>query len=93
MVIGVMTLEFHLPSSQSLKSKRFIVKSLKERLFNKFNVSVAEIDHHDLWQRTTIAVVTVSRNKRFANSVLSKAMDLARLDKDAVLTKTETYFV
>jgi uncharacterized protein YlxP (DUF503 family) len=93
MVIAVVTLEFHLPSSQSLKSKRYIVKSFKERLFNKFNVSVAEIDHHDLWQRTTIAVVTVSRNKRFANSVLSKVMDLARLEKEAILTKAETYFV
>jgi uncharacterized protein YlxP (DUF503 family) len=93
MVIGVMTLEFHLPSCQSLKSKRYIVKSLKDRLFNKFNVSVAEIEYQDLWQRTKIAVVTVSANKRFANSVLSKAMDLARLEKEAVLTNTETYFV
>jgi len=57
MVIGVMTLEFHLPSCQSLKSKRYVVKSLKVRLFNKFNVSVAEVDFHDLWQRTKIAVV------------------------------------
>ncbi len=93
MVIGVMTLEFHLPSCQSLKSKRYIVKSLKDRLFNKFNVSVAEIEYQDLWQRTKIAVVTVSANKRFANSILSKAMDLARLEKEAVLTNTETYFV
>jgi uncharacterized protein YlxP (DUF503 family) len=93
MVIGVMTLEFHLPSCQSLKSKRYIVKSLKDRLFNKFNVSVAEIEYQELWQRTKIAVVTVSANKRFANSVLSKAMDLARLEKEAVLTNTETYFV
>ncbi len=93
MVIGVMTLEFHLPSCQSLKSKRYIVKSLKDRLFNKFNVSVAEIEYQNLWQRTKIAVVTVSGNKRFANSVLSKVMDLARLEREAVLTHTETYFV
>ena len=93
MVIGVMTLEFHLPSCQSLKSKRYIVKSLKDRLFNKFNVSVAEIEYQDLWQRTKIAVVTVSGNRRFANSVLSKVMDLARREKEAVLTNTETYFV
>ncbi len=92
MVIGVMTLEFHLPSCQSLKSKRYVVKSLKERLFNKFNVSVAEVDFHDLWQRTKIAVVVVSGDKRFANAVLSKIMDLARLERDAVLTKTRTYF-
>ena len=93
MVIGVMTLEFHLPSCHSLKSKRYVVKSLKDRLFNKFNVSVAEIEYQDAWQRARIAVVTVSGNKRFANAVLSKAMDVARLEKEAVLTHVETYFV
>ncbi|OGF98105.1 MAG: hypothetical protein A2Z06_02755 [Candidatus Glassbacteria bacterium RBG_16_58_8] len=93
MIIGVMTLEFHLPSSRSLKSKRFILKSLKERLFTKFNVSVAEIEYHDLWQRTRLAVVVVSRDRRFANSVLSKVTDLAQREREAVLTHTETYFV
>ncbi len=92
MVIGVMTLEFHLPSCQSLKSKRYVVKSLKVRLFNKFNVSVAEVDFHDLWQRTKIAVVIVSGDKRFAKSVLSRIMDLARMEREAVLTNTRTFF-
>ena len=93
MVIGVMTLEFHLPSCQSLKSKRYIVESLKDRLFNKFNVSVAEIEYQNLWQRTRIAVVTVSGDKRFAHAVLSNAMDLARLETEAVLTRSDTYFL
>jgi uncharacterized protein YlxP (DUF503 family) len=93
MVIGVMTLEFHLPSSHSLKSKRFIIKSFKERLQNKFNVSVAEIDYQDLWQRTRLAVVTVSKEKRFANSVLSHVLDLARAEREAILTHTETQFL
>jgi hypothetical protein len=90
MVIGVVTLEFHLPSSNSLKSKRFIVRSFKERVRRRYNVSVAEVGFHDLWQRTRLAVVTVSRERRFANSVLSGVMDLARAEREAVLTHAET---
>jgi hypothetical protein len=93
MVIGVMTLEFYLPSCRSLKSKRCTLKSLKERLIGKFNVSVAEVNYHDLWQRAEIAVVTVSRDRRFANSVLSKALDLARVEREAILANTEIYFI
>jgi uncharacterized protein YlxP (DUF503 family) len=93
MVIGVTTLEFHLPLCQSLKSKRFILKSFKDRLSNKLNVSVAEVKYHDLWQRTEIVVVTVSKDKRFANSVLSKALNLAQRENEAVLINTETYFI
>ena len=53
--IGVLTLELRIESSHSLKEKRHVVQSLKDRLRHKFNVSVAEIAHQDLWQRATIA--------------------------------------
>ena len=49
--IGVLTLELRLENSHSLKEKRHVVQSLKDRLRHKFNVSVAEIDYQDLWQR------------------------------------------
>ncbi len=58
--IGVLTLEIRVENSHSLKDKRHVVKSLKDRLRHKFNVSVAEIDYQDLWQRALIAAVTVS---------------------------------
>jgi uncharacterized protein YlxP (DUF503 family) len=58
--IGVLTLELRLDDSHSLKDKRHVVKSLKDRLRHKFNVSVAEIDFQDLWQRSMVAAVTVS---------------------------------
>ena len=58
--IGVLTLELRIDDSHSLKDKRQVVKSLKDRLRHKFNVSVAEIDYQDLWQRALIAAVTVS---------------------------------
>lgn len=68
--IGVLTLELRLENSHSLKEKRHVVESLKSRLRNKFNVSVAEIDYQDLWQRSAIAAVTVSSDHVHAEKVL-----------------------
>jgi hypothetical protein len=68
--VGVITLELRLDESHSLKEKRHYVKSLKDRLRTKFNVSVAEIDYQDLWQRGLIAVVTVSPDQPHAELVL-----------------------
>jgi uncharacterized protein YlxP (DUF503 family) len=68
--IGVLTLELRLEQSHSLKEKRHVVKSLRDRLHNKFNVSVAEIDYQDLWQRSVLAAVTVSSDRVQAEKVL-----------------------
>ena len=68
--IGVLTLELRLENSHSLKDKRHVVESLKDRLRHKFNVAVAEIDHQDLWQRAAIAAVTVSSDRVHAEKVL-----------------------
>jgi uncharacterized protein len=69
-VIGVLMLELRLGNSHSLKDKRQVVKGLKERLRNKFNVAVAEIDYQDLWQRAAVAAVTVSADHSHAERVL-----------------------
>jgi len=68
--IGVLTLELRIDHAHSLKDKRQVVKSLKDRLRNRYNVSVAEIDYQDLWQRALIAAVTVSSAHSHAESVL-----------------------
>jgi uncharacterized protein len=68
--IGVLTLELRLDDSHSLKDKRQVVKSLKDRLRHKYNVSVAEIDYQDMWQRALLAAVTVSSARSHAESVL-----------------------
>jgi hypothetical protein len=68
--IGVLTLELRLDNSHSLKDKRHVVQGLKERLRNKFNVAVAEIDCQDLWQRGVVAAVTVSSDHGHAALVL-----------------------
>ncbi|HWC97396.1 MAG TPA: DUF503 domain-containing protein [Candidatus Sulfopaludibacter sp.] len=65
-----MTLELRLENSHSLKDKRHVVQSLKDRLRGKFNVAVAEIDYQDLWQRAAIAAVTVSSDRTHAEKLL-----------------------
>jgi len=75
--IGVLTLELRLENSHSLKEKRHVVESLKTRLRNKFNVSVAEIDYQDLWQRSALAAVTVSSDHVHAEKVLRSVEDEA----------------
>jgi len=68
--IGVLTLELRIEHAHSLKEKRQVVKSLKDRLRHKFNVSVAEIDYQDLWQRALVAAVTVASDHAHGERVL-----------------------
>jgi uncharacterized protein YlxP (DUF503 family) len=68
--VGVLTLELRIEHAHSLKEKRSVVKSLKERLRGKFNVSVAEIDGMELHNSSVIAVATVSPSRPFAEKVL-----------------------
>jgi uncharacterized protein len=69
-VVGVLTMELRIEHAHSLKEKRHVVKSLKDRLRNKFNVSVAEIDDMDLHNSAVIAVAALSVSKDFATKVL-----------------------
>jgi len=75
MNIGVCKITIRLPENLSLKGKRQVVKSIPSRVKNQFNVSVAEVDDHDLWQIATIGVCCVSNSKRHANQVLSRVVD------------------
>lgn len=72
-VIGVLTLEIYVEHSHSLKDKRQVIKSLKDRLRDRFNVSVAEIGHLDSWQSSAVSVVTVANDRTFAEKVLQAA--------------------
>ena len=68
--VGVLTLELRIEHAHSLKEKRHVVKSLKEKLRGKFNVAVSEIDYQDVWQRGLVAAVTVSPDQKRAEQVL-----------------------
>jgi len=73
MVVGVVTWDLHLNGCASLKDKRRILLSLKDRLHARFNVSVAETAHHELWQRAELTCAVVATDRRQAESVLGAA--------------------
>ncbi len=91
--IGVLTLELRLEDSHSLKDKRHVVQSLKDRLRHKFNVAVAEIDGQDTWQRSTIAAVTVSSSRGFAEKVLQSVEEDAAAQLGAALVDVAVEWV
>ena len=92
MVVGLLTVELHVPGSQSLKEKRMVLRRIKDRL-RKFNVAVAEVEHHDLWQRAAVAVVTVSSDQRHADRELAAAADEIERVEPGLITRTEVEFL
>lgn len=64
MPIGLLTLEIHIPDARSLKDKRQVLRSLKDRLRAHYNVAVAELEHQELWQRSRVGVVSISGDSR-----------------------------
>lgn len=87
-VVGVLTLELHIEYAHSLKDKRQVVKGLKDRLRQRFNVSVAEIGFEDVWQRCVVAVVTVSSDRKYAEGVLQAVENDAATVLGAILVST-----
>jgi uncharacterized protein YlxP (DUF503 family) len=71
--VGILSVELHFPEAGSLKGKRRYVKSAKAQLQNRFGAAVAEVDHHDLWQRSTLTVACVAREHRELEALLDDA--------------------
>ena len=92
MIIGLCTLEFHLPACRSLKEKRRFLSSFRGRVSQRFNVAVSEIDHHDLWQRSSIGVVTVGVDRAPLDRVLQKVLREAERQTDAQLIAVDIEF-
>jgi len=80
-VVFACEVQLFLPESSSLKDKRGVIKSLKERIHNRFNVSVSEVDQNDLWQRSTLGMAVVSNAAKHADSVLAKTVDFIEQDR------------
>ena len=72
--VGILTVELHFPEAGSLKGKRKFVKSAKAQLQNRFGAAVAEVDHHELWQRSRLTVACVAREHREAEQLLEEAV-------------------
>lgn len=70
MAIAYLTLELRIEGAHSLKDKRQVVRSLKDKLRHSFNVSVAEIESSDLWQRATLGVVSISDSRDYLEGLM-----------------------
>ena len=90
--VGILSVELHFPEAGSLKGKRKYVKSAKAQLQNRFGASVAEVDHHELWQRSRLTLSCVAREHREVEALLADAerylngqeYELVRTERDIV---------
>jgi uncharacterized protein YlxP (DUF503 family) len=90
--VGILSVELYFPENGSLKGKRKYVKSAKAQLQNRFGASVAEVDHHDLWQRAGLTVACVARGHTELQELLDGAerylagqeWELIRADREVV---------
>jgi len=89
MVIGVCQLDLLIRENNSLKEKRRTIKRIIERVKNKFNVSIAEVGNHDLWQSSQLSFCMVGNDKRFINSSLDKVIRFIEELHSAEIIKSE----
>jgi uncharacterized protein YlxP (DUF503 family) len=93
MLIGTIQIELFLPGAGSLKEKRFVLKSIKTKIRNLFNVSIAEVDFLDKWQRSILGIACVANNKRFIDETLSKVMGaVAKEDRIEIIDQVIEIF-
>jgi len=71
--VGILTFELHFPESPSLKEKRMHLRSVKQQLANRVGCSIAEVDHHDVWQRSRLTLACVTREAGDASRLLDEA--------------------
>jgi uncharacterized protein len=93
MPVGLLTLELHLPEAHSLKDKRQVLRSLKDRLRRHFNVAVAELDFQDVWQSSLIGVVTLSNAEQHVEESLQMVLAEAYRILGPVLVSHDVEFL
>ena len=85
MIVGLLHLDLMIRGARSLKDKRRAVKSYKDRIRSKFNVSIAEVGDHELYQRADVAVACVGTDVPFVQSVLQKVVNQVPYTRDLEL--------
>jgi uncharacterized protein YlxP (DUF503 family) len=92
MIVGVLSVELLIPYAQSLKDKRMVLRSIKDRL-KKFNVAVAEVEHQDAWQRAGLGIVAISTTTDHVDRELAKVADEIERVEPGLITRTEIEFL
>lgn len=89
MQLGTLTIKLHIPQSRSLKSKRQVISGIKDRLRNKFNISIAEVADNDLWQQCTLGVAVVANQRRFIDQVLDQVENYIMSRPEVIIVDSE----
>ena len=93
MVVGLLRLEVHLPSAHSLKEKRSVLNSLKDQLRGRFNISVAEVEANETWQRATVGISTLGSSRAYTEGLLRDVTTWMRATRLVdLMTVEEDYF-
>ena len=85
MRVGALKIHMEIISSSSLKDKRMVLRGLKQRIRNRFNVSISEIDNHDKWQRTTLGISSISHDKQFIEMMFNKIVHYIEQEKSILI--------
>ncbi len=93
MIVGTLQIKLLLSDARTLKDKRSVLASLKSQVRNRFNVSIAEVDHQDMVQSATLGVAQVSNDTRYVNGALDKLVDFIRAFPAASLVDYRMEFV
>ena len=88
MVVGLCTVELYLPGGHSLKAKRQVLSSLKTRLRGRFNISIAEVGDHDLWQKAVLGLVCVANETKRVNQELDHVLNVIRANPSSELLQS-----
>jgi uncharacterized protein YlxP (DUF503 family) len=78
MTVGIARITLFVPESHSLKEKRMVLRRVKDRVRNKFNVAIAEVEEHDVWQRGVVGLALVGNDRRFVESALDEVVRFVR---------------
>ncbi|NJL17319.1 MAG: DUF503 domain-containing protein [Nitrospira sp.] len=89
MVVGLCTVELFIAGSQSLKDKRQVLHGLKDRLRGKFNLSIAEVDGQDLWQKAVLGMACVANDGSYVNQVLEQALNMIKSMPTVEVVRTQ----
>ena len=93
MVVGLLRLDVHVPNAHTLKEKRSVLNSLKDQLRGRFNISVAEVDANETWQRATVGISTLGNSRAYTEKLLREVTAWIRASRLVELIAIEEDYV
>jgi len=85
MFVGILEIEIFIPGSNSLKEKRQVLKSVQDKIRNKFNVSITEVDFHDKWQRAVLGIALANHSGKMTEELLERIKDIIKDNNECLL--------